>query len=99
MSSFADLFRPFLVLLAEDPVLRALQLFLLAGGFLAIFLVMFVTRDILQRTRSFSYQLLSIALVALLPIVGFFLYLLVRPARSLREREMEEMLKKLVERE
>ena len=33
---------------------------------------------------------------ALLPVVGFLVYLLIRPARTLKEREMEEMLRVLL---
>ena len=85
-----------LFFLSDNPVLRTMQLSLLSVGVVAVLLVCFTTRDILLRSRSFWYQLVSILLVATLPIVGFFLYLLIRPARTVKEREMEEMLKKLI---
>jgi hypothetical protein len=37
----------------------------------------------------------AIVLVALLPVLGFFLYLLIRPARTLRERELYDMVARL----
>lgn len=65
-------------------------------GLFAIFLVFFTTRDVILRTHSFLYMLFSILLVALLPGVGFLLYLLIRPARTIKERELEKMLKDIL---
>lgn len=75
------------------------QLSLLGLAIVAIYLVFYATRDILLRTRSFVYQICCILLVAVLPILGFFLYLLVRPASTLRERELEKMLKKVLKKD
>ena len=88
----------FLSLIADNPMIRMAQLSLLGGAVVAVYFVFFTTRDILLRTRSFLYQIGCILLVALLPILGFFLYLLVRPATTVREREVEKMLKKIVKR-
>lgn len=87
---------PWLLFLADDPMLRLLQGCLLLLGFLVVFLVFFTTRDILLRTQSFTYMFLSILLVAALPVVGFFVYLLVRPPRTLKERAIEGMVKELI---
>ncbi|PIR52131.1 hypothetical protein COU77_02030 [Candidatus Peregrinibacteria bacterium CG10_big_fil_rev_8_21_14_0_10_49_16] len=75
---------------------RAVQGGLLVIGVLVVYLLFFVTRDILLRTTSLWVQLLCIALTFFLPIIGFFLYLLIRPARTVREREMESMLQQLL---
>lgn len=83
---------PWLLILADDPVLRALQGVLLLLGIVVIFLVFYATRDILLRTRSFPAMLGSILLVAFLPFIGFFMYLLVRPARTIRQRETDERI-------
>lgn len=88
--------QPWLVFLAEDPALRLLQGGMLLIGVVVIFLVFFTTRDILLRTHSFWYMFLSIVLVATLPVAGFFLYLLIRPPRTNKEREMEELLTELL---
>jgi hypothetical protein len=72
-----------------------LQLTLLLVGSVAVFLVFFAMRDILNRTHSFWYQLCSILLVAFVPILGFFLYLLIRPARTMRECAVEAMVRDL----
>ena len=84
-----------LSLLTDNPAIRALQISLLAGAVVDMYLVFFATRDILLRTRSFFYQLVCILLVAVLPVVGFFLYLLIRPATTVRDREMEKLLRKI----
>lgn len=83
----------FLAFLSEDPLARGVQAVLLLGAVLLVFLVFSVTRDILQRTRSLTAQILCILLVAALPFVGFLLYLLLRPPTTLAEREREEMLR------
>ncbi len=89
--------KPWLIFIAEDPALRIVQGAMLLSGIVVIFLVFYTTRDILLRTHSFFYMFFSIVLVALLPIVGFFLYLLIRPARTIKEREVEHMLLQLTD--
>jgi hypothetical protein len=86
----------FLSVLTENPAIRAMQIGLLGAALLSVYLVFFVTRDILLRTRVFWYQVSCIMLSALLPFFGFFLYLLIRPASTVRQREMEAMVKKLL---
>lgn len=66
--------------------------------FVVVFLVLFVTRDILLRTHSFVFQTFCILLVALLPFVGFFLYLLVRPSQTLAEQAMRHDIALLLSR-
>lgn len=83
---------------SADTTIRALQVGLLAGGAVLVFLLLYATRDILLRTHSFLYQFFCIVLVALLPGLGFLLYLLIRPARTVKERETERMLRRLTER-
>jgi len=96
MSDFnIPLLDPWLVFLSDEPMLRILQIAMLVCGGLVVFLVFYTTRDILLRTRSFWYMLISIVLVAALPLFGFLIYLLIRPARTIREREVEEMLMQL----
>lgn len=88
----------FLVFLSDNPTLRLFQFVLLAVAALAVFFVFFTTRDILLRTRSALLQFFCIILVAVLPIVGFLVYLLIRPARTVKQREMEAMVRELLER-
>jgi len=94
---FQQFAQPWFVFLAEDPALRLLQLGMLFVGVIVIFLVFFATRDILLRTHSFWYMFFSIILVAFFPVIGFFFYLLLRPARTIKEREMEEALHRILQ--
>ncbi|OGJ62040.1 hypothetical protein A3C37_00565 [Candidatus Peribacteria bacterium RIFCSPHIGHO2_02_FULL_53_20] len=93
---FQQFLEPWLLILADDPVLRALQGCLLFLGVIVVFLVFYATRDILLRTRSFPAMLGSIVLVAFLPIVGFFLYLLLRPARTIAQRETDRKTEEIL---
>lgn len=96
LSSLQQFAQPWFVFLAEDPTLRLLQFGMLFVGVIVIFLVFFTTRDILLRTHSFWIMFFSIVLVALLPVIGFFLYILIRPSRTIKEREVEEMLIRII---
>src|SRR5207247_2337229 len=78
--------------LSQDPGVRTMQILLVSTAVIVVFLVFYVLRDIVLRSSSFFVQLLCILLVAFLPLVGFLLYLLVRPARTVKEREMEQLL-------
>lgn len=83
--------------LSDSPVIRALQIAILIAVLLDVYLVVYVVRDILLRSQSFAIQLLSIVLTGALPLLGFLIYLLVRPSRTLKEREMEELLHQLLD--
>lgn len=93
--TFQALLEPWLLFLAEDPMLRILQGAMLLTGALMIFFVFYATRDILLRTNSFLYMFLCIVLVAALPVIGFLVYMLVRPPRTLKDKEIERMLVEL----
>lgn len=88
-------FQPWLVLLSDDPGLRLMQGAMILAGAIAIFLVFYATRDILLRTHSFAYMFFCILLVAVVPVIGFLIYVLIRPPRTIKQREMEEMLIRL----
>lgn len=74
--------------LATDPAVLVVQSLMASGAFIVVFLVLFVTRDVLLRSNSFIFQAFCILITALLPIVGFFVYLLIRPSRTIAERAM-----------
>lgn len=95
MSFLTSLIQPFQSFLSDDPNVAMTQAGLLAVVVVVLFLLFYTLRDIVLRTRSFTYQCLCILLVALLPIVGFLLYILIRPARTVKEREIQEMLFRL----
>jgi hypothetical protein len=76
-------------ILSSVPLIPAI---LVSIGSVGVFLILYATRDILLRTNSFLYQFVCILLVALVPGLGFLLYLLIRPSRTVREKEMHDML-------
>ena len=86
----------FLTILSDNPGLRMAQIGLIVLAVIAVYLVCFTTRDILTRTDSFVYQLLCVLITALLPILGFLIYLLVRPTHTIYERETFEAVKKIL---
>jgi len=49
-----------------------------------VWVVLWVAKDISLRTESFLYQLMAI-LIALVPVVGFLIYLLIRPPYLLKD--------------
>ena len=96
LTSVQSFLEPWLLLLSQDPTLRQLQLEMLVLGVIVIFLVFYVTRDVLHRTHSFPAMFLSILLTAGLPVIGFFLYMLLRPARTIAEKDDTEMLREII---
>lgn len=82
-------------LLPSDPI-AWIQAGVLIIALILIYLLLFTLRDILLRTRSFWYQFFCVLLVGSLPVLGFFLYLLIRPARTVKERHTDFMLSQLM---
>ena len=93
--SFPPTLDKLLGIVSDDPMTRVFQFSVLCLGVLAVYLLFYVTRDILLRSASIPLQLFSIFLVALFPVGGFFLYLLFRPARTIADREMMRILSEL----
>lgn len=75
----------------------------IAGGLLAVVwlaLVVWAYRDIRSRSRSTAAAVLTILIVALLPVVGLIVYLLLRPRDTLasaydRALEQEALLQQI----
>lgn len=97
LASIMPVLQPWLILFAENPMLRIGQVVLIVVGLLLIFLVFYTTRDIILRTHSFIYMLFCILLVALFPLVGFLLYILIRPARTVKQRDLDRMMQTILE--
>lgn len=83
-------------LFATEPLLRLVQGGLLALGLLEMFILFWTTRDVMLRSESLLFQFFSLAMVAVLPVVGLLFYLLIRPSRTLREKALEQMLAELL---
>lgn len=93
MFSFLPTLDALLGVLSDDPAARVFQLSVLGLGVLSVYLLFYTTRDVLIRSSSIPFQLFSIFLVALLPVVGFFFYLLFRPSQTIAEREVMRLLR------
>ena len=78
--------------LSANPTVLLVQSLMISTTCVVIFLILFVLRDILLRTHSFLYQVFCVVLVAALPVIGFLLYLLIRPSRTIAERTLEHKI-------
>lgn len=83
-------------ILAKDPTALALQFGVLALGSLLLFLLFWTLKDSLLRSQSLFFHVFALLLVTALPLFGFLVYLLIRPSRTLRERETERLLHMLL---
>ena len=83
-----------LQMINPNVVLRSIIVYLFIVWFC---IVVWVVRDITNRTKSIVFQILSIVLVLLLTPLGIFIYLLIRPQKTLFEKVFEEEFLKLDE--
>lgn len=83
--------------LSVNPTLVLTQVAMFTVAVFLVFLVLFTTRDVIVRSRSFLFQLFSIVLVAALPVVGFLVYILVRPSSTERERALEATVQQIMD--
>ena len=83
---------------SSNPSVFAVQSAMMAAAAGVVFLVLFATRDIMLRTHSFVYQVFCILIVAVLPVLGFLLYILIRPSRTLTERRLERKMDAVLQR-
>ncbi len=69
-------------------ILKGLVVYL---GILWFALVIYVARDIIQRTDNVLFQILVILLNIVLPVFGLLLYLIIRPGKTLLEKYYEDL--------
>lgn len=81
---------------SADPSVFLVQILLLSLGLVVVFLVLFTTRDVLLRYDSFIAQVLCILLVAILPLFGFLLYVLIRPSMTTAEKHLRSDVEALL---
>lgn len=80
----------FLVVLYES--LNPLLLLGIGYGIvLWVCFIFWVAKDISNRTLNAGLQMLSILLVVFFSAPGFFVYLLIRPEKTLLEKDFEEL--------
>ena len=77
----------FLQWMNPDMIVRTIVVYFFIVWFC---IVVWVVRDITNRTRSIVFQVLSIILVLFLTPLGIFLYLLLRPQKTLFEQVFED---------
>lgn len=65
-------------------------------GILWLALIAWVARDVIGRSRSLFFQTLMILLNMILPIFGLFVYLLLRPPKTLVEKYYDEVEMRLL---
>lgn len=97
MDAFSTLYNNIGSFVTDNPLLRLTQGGVVLLLLILLFLLFWTLRDVLLRTRSFALQFASVLLVAALPLIGFLLYLLIRPSRTLKERETDDMLRRLLD--
>lgn len=85
MNEFSNL--NFLQWLSPDIVVRTVVIYFFIVWFCV---VVWVVRDVTNRTRSILFQVLSIIMVLFLTPLGIFLYLLLRPQKTLFEQVFED---------
>ena len=81
-----------IIAFAESPLLD----FILKGVliYLAILwfaMVVWVARDVINRSNNILFQVVMILLNIILPIFGLVLYLIIRPSRTLLEKYYDEL--------
>ena len=65
-------------------------------GILWLALIAWVARDVIGRSRSLFFQTVMILLNMVLPVFGLFVYLLLRPPKTLMERYYDEVEMRLL---
>lgn len=73
--------------LVTDPRILFLQIVMVTSAFLIVYFVLFVTRDVIVRSQSFFFQIFCIILSSV-PLIGFLIYLLIRPSTTIFERHL-----------
>lgn len=66
-------------------------------GLLWLSIIIWVTRDSINRSNSLAFQIFAILINIIIPIVGVILYLIIRPGRTTLERYYEEVERNLLE--
>ena len=60
-------------------------------------IIIWVTKDVLQRSKNIFFQAFSILLNIGIPILGILLYLIIRPGKTQMERYYEELERNMLE--
>lgn len=89
---FQQVFTRWLTVFAVDPMVQLMQIFMVLFGLIMVCIVFFTTRDVLLRSNSFLFMLFSILLVTIFPVGGLLIYLLIRPSRTVSQKNSDVIL-------
>ncbi len=59
-------------------------------GILWLAIIIWVTRDVINRSNNILFQVISILLNTILPVFGLVIYLLIRPSKTILEKYYDE---------
>lgn len=83
--SLQQLFQSDIIILVLEGIIVYLAIFWIA-------VIIWVTKDSINRSTNVAFQIFSILLVIILtPLFGIFIYLIVRPSKTLTETYLEDM--------
>jgi len=81
----------------SSPTFGTLQIVVLSYlGLLWLAIIIWVTRDSINRSSSLLFQTFAILINIVVPILGVLLYLIIRPSKSNMERYYEELEHKML---
>jgi len=81
----------------SNPSFKTIQLIIVIYfGLLWLSVIIWVTRDAINRSESLSFQVISILLNIVFPILGILLYLIIRPYKTTLERYYEDLEHRLI---
>jgi ABC-type multidrug transport system fused ATPase/permease subunit len=79
------------------PSFQTIQLALVIYiGLLWLAVIIWVTRDAIHRSDSLIFQVISILINIIFPLLGILLYLIIRPGKTTAERYYEELEHRLI---
>jgi len=81
----------------STPSFKTIQLaVIIYFGLLWLAIIIWVTRDAINRSNSLLFQVLAILLNIFFPVLGILLYLIIRPSKTTLERYYEELEHRLI---
>lgn len=83
--------------LVTAPSFKTMQLAIVVYfGLLWLTIIVWVTRDAINRSNSLLFQVFAILLNIAFPILGILLYLIIRPGKTTLERYYEDLEHRLI---
>lgn len=87
-----------IITLVSSPSFEILQMVgVIYIGLLWLFIIIWVTRDSIHRSKSLLFQTFAILINIAIPILGVLLYLIIRPSQTLVEKYYQEMEQRLLQ--